>query len=283
MRTRSTSTVFAVFAILLSNAAYADDAVHLPAAFCNGDGIFLDGFEFAIPSDPSHGSGGAFPGAQARSVFVADTGATRTYYLHVPATYRPDAAYPLLIVLHGATGSAATTPAEAQFYRDLFATYTGPGRAIVASLPASGSQGGWSPANDGPFISAVLDDVEAAYAIERSRRYLWGFSAGAHFGYAIALFNTDVFAALAVKAGALAAYAGIDAPALADRPLPVDIRIGISDPLLPFAQADRQRFIDAGWQLGHDLTYTEVIGDHAVDAVDAHAAWLAVCRWARAP
>jgi len=277
------SRIVLLFPAALSFMALADDAVQLPATLCTGDGIFVHGFETAAPGDPSNGSGGPFPGAQSRSVFVPETGTTRAYFLHIPATYQPGSAHPLLIVLHGATGSSATTPAEAQAYRDLFAPYTGPGRAIVMALPASGSQGGWEPGSDGPFIGAALDDVEADYTIERNRRYLWGFSAGAHFGYGIALFNTDSFAAFAVKAGALAAYAGNDAPALADRVLPVDIRIGTGDPLLPFAQGDRQRFINAGWQLGVDLTYTEVAGGHQVDATDAQAAWLAVCRWSRAP
>lgn len=283
MRNTWARTALFIVATALSNLVAADTAVVLPAAFCDGGRIFANGFETTAPSDSSGGSGGPFPGAQVRSVFVADTGATRTYYLHIPASYHPGSPQPLLIVLHGATGSSATTPAEAQAYRDLFAAYTGPGGAIVMALPASGSQGGWEPGSDGPFIGAALDDVEADYAIERTRRYLWGFSAGAHFGYGIALFNTDVFAAAAVKAGALAAYAGTDAPALADRILPVDIRIGAADPLLPAAQADRQRFIDAGWQLGVDLTYAQIGGGHEAGAGDAQAAWQAVCRWARAP
>jgi polyhydroxybutyrate depolymerase len=261
----------------------AASAVYLPDAYCDAGRIFVHGFEAAWPTDPSQGSGGPYPGHQTRSVFVPETNSMRSYYLHVPASYQPGRPHPLLIVLHGATGSLNTTPAAAQAMRNLFETYTGPGGAIVMALPASGNQGGWQPASDGPFIGAALDDVEADYAIERARRYLWGFSAGAHFGYGIALFNTDVFAAHAVKAGALEAYAGANAPALADRVLPVDIRIGVDDPLLPFAQADRQRFLDAGWLLDVDLTYAEVSGDHEINPVDAQAAWANLCRWALAP
>ena len=261
----------------------AQDAAFLPEAYCDGGRIFMDGFDGRPPGDSSGGTGGAFPGNQTRSVFVPETQNQRTYYLHVPAGYQHGTPHPILIVLHGATGSAATTPAEAQAIRDLFAPSTGPGGAIVIALPASGAQGGWAPANDGPFIGAALDDVEADYTVERSRRYLWGFSAGAHFGYAIGLFNTDVFAALAVKAGALDAYAGPDAPALADRTLPVDIRVGGQDPLLPYAQADRQRFISAGWSLGLDLTYTEAGGGHELYALDAAEAWRAMCQWAMVP
>lgn len=261
----------------------AQDSVFLPDAWCDGGRIFVDGFDGRPPLDASGGSGGAYPGNQSRSVFVPETQSQRSYYLHVPANYGPGRPHPLVIVLHGATGSAATTPAEAQAIRSLFAPSTGPGGAIVIALPASGAQGGWAPATDAPFIAAALDDVEAAYNVERTRRYLWGFSAGAHFGYGLGLWNTDVFAALAVKAGALEAFAGPDAPSLADRTLPVDIRIGQQDPLLPYAQADRQRFIAAGWTLGVDLTYAESAGGHAIDSADAAAAWSAMCVWARTP
>lgn len=273
---------------LLSLLALAADgraasAVRLPDAYCDAGRIFVHGFEAAWPTDPSQGSGGPYPGNQTRSVFVPETNSMRTYYLHVPASYQPGWPHPILIVLHGATGSLNTTPAAAQAMRDLFQPYTVPGGAIVLALPAGGNQGGWLPASDGPFIGAALDDVEADYAIERDRRYLWGFSAGGHFGYGIALFNADIFAAHAVKAGALEAYAGSDAPVLAGRVLPVDIRVGSSDPLLPFAQADRQRFIDAGWQLGLHLTYAEVPGGHQVDPTDAQMAWANLCRWALDP
>ena len=261
----------------------AASAEYLPEAYCDGGRIFTHGFEIPPPSDSSQGSGGPFPGAQTRSVFVQQTNTNRTYYLHVPDSYQHGRPHPVLIVLHGATGSPQTTPAEAQAMRSLFQPYTGPGGAIVLALPASGNQGGWLPSNDGPFIAAALDDVEADYTIERSRRYVWGFSAGAHFGYGLALFNTGVFAAHAVKAGALEFYAGTSAPMQAERVLPVDIRIGLADPLLPFAQADRQRFIDAGWQLGVDLTYAEVSGGHQLSAADAQAAWTRLCRWAMRP
>jgi poly(3-hydroxybutyrate) depolymerase len=261
----------------------AQDAVFLRDAYCDGGRIFVDGFDARPPSDASGGSGGAYPGNQVRSVFVPQTQSQRTYYLHVPASYQPGRAHPVVIVLHGATGSAATTPAEAQAIRALFAPSTGPGGAIVIALPASGAQGGWVPSSDGPFIGAALDDVEGTYNVERARRYLWGFSAGAHFGYAMGLWNTDVFAAMAVKAGALEAFAGPEAPSQAERRLPVDIRVGQQDPLLPYAQADRQRFIAAGWTFGLDLTYVESGGGHEIDAADAAAAWSAMCLWAREP
>lgn len=271
-------------ALYLGNArlGVAASAVLLPEAYCHADRIFVHGFEAPWPSDPSGGAGGPFPGNQTRSVFVPETNSSRTYYLRLPPMYQAGHPHPLLIVLHGATGSPNTTPAAAQSMRDLFAPFTDAGGAIVLALPAGGAQGGWLPGSDGPFIGAALDDVEADYAIERSRRYIWGFSAGAHFSYGIALFSTDVFAAHAVKAGALEAYAGSNAPQLAKRVLPVDIRIGLSDTLLPFAQADRERFIDAGWQLGFDLTYAEIAGGHQVNAADAQAAWNRMCRWSRA-
>jgi polyhydroxybutyrate depolymerase len=261
----------------------AASAYRLPDAWCDGGRVFSQGFEPAVPSDPSAGSGGAFPGDQTRAVFVQATGSTRSYYLHVPDGYSPDRAHPVLLVLHGAAGSQAGVAPAAQAMRALFTPTSQDGGVLVAALPAAGAQGGWVPGADHAFISAALADIQAHYRIERTRIHLWGFSAGAHFGYGVALADTGRYAALAVKAGALDAYAGAGAPGQAARRLPVAIRTGSGDPLLPYARLDRDRFLAAGWQWGTDLDYSEPTGGHEVDAADASAAWAGLCRWAVQP
>jgi poly(3-hydroxybutyrate) depolymerase len=263
--------------------AQGASAYRLPEAWCDGGRIFDQGFEGGAPSDPSAGTGGAFPGDQTRAVFVPTTGTTRSYFLHVPDGYDPERAHPLLVVLHGAAGSQAAVVAAAQAMRALFQPTSQAGGVIVAALPAAGTQGGWLPGADHAFIAAALADIQAHYRIERSRIHLWGFSAGAHFGYDVALRDTGRYAALAVKAGALDAYAGPGAPGQAARRLPVAIRTGSSDPLLPYARLDRDRFLAAGWQQGLDLDYSEPPGGHVADAADAQAAWAGICRWAVLP
>ena len=106
---------------------------------------------------------------------------------------------------------------------------------------------------------------------------------GAHFAHGLALDNADFFAAYAIKAGALQAYAGTGAPAAASRRIPLQSRVGLSDSLLSFAQADATRFVNAGWIAEHDLQYREVSGGHSVDASDADAAAAWLCSWAVTP
>ena len=258
--------------------------VQLPASACRTGDLFVDGFETNTPyaANPSTGGTGV-PGDAQRSVSVSSTGQTRTYFLRVPPLHSAARPAPLLVLLHGATGSQATTEAAAQALRSLFATAADRLGFIVLAAPASGSQGGWLGNQDTAFIAAAINDIEAQYAIDRQRRGLWGFSAGAHFAHGLALDNADFFAAYAIKAGALQAYAGTGAPAAASRRIPLQSRVGLSDSLLSFAQADATRFVNAGWIAEHDLQYLEVSGGHTVDASDADAAAAWLCTWAVTP
>lgn len=258
--------------------------VQLPASACRTGDLFVDGFETITPYSPNPSSGGTgAPGDAQRSVLVNSTGQTRTFFLRVPPLHSVARPAPLLLLLHGATGSQATTEAAAQALRSLFATAADRLGFIVLAAPASGSQGGWLGNQDTAFIAAAIDDIEAQYAIDRQRRGLWGFSAGAHFAHGLALDNADYFAAYAIKAGALQAYAGTGAPAAASRRIPLQSRVGLSDSLLSFAQADAARFVSAGWVHEHDLQYREVSGGHSIDASDADAAAAWLCRWAVTP
>ena len=83
--------VLAASAAFISRGAFAAGTVVLPAATCpHSDPIFANGFETApaIPSQPSLGSGGAYPGNVTRTVAVGGLG-SHTYDLHVPAGYTP--------------------------------------------------------------------------------------------------------------------------------------------------------------------------------------------------
>lgn len=282
-RHKSTLRWLLVLQILASAIAQAA-TVQLPASACRTGDLFGDGFETHTPymANPSAGGSGV-PGDAQRSVLVTSTGQTRIYFLRVPPLHSAARPAPLLVMLHGATGSQATTEAAAQSLRSLFATAADRHGFVVLAAPASGSQGGWLGNQDTAFIAAAITDIEAQYAIDRQRRGLWGFSAGAHFAHGLALDNADYFAAYAIKAGALQAYAGTGAPAAASRRIPLQSRIGLSDSLLPFAQADAARFVSAGWIHERDLQYREVSGGHSIDASDADAAAAWLCNWAVTP
>ena len=123
--------------------------------------------------------------------------------------------------------------------------------------------------------------MEAQYNIERRRRLLWGFSAGGHFGHGVGLANAAFFAAYGVNAGVLAGYAGSTAPAAASRRIPLNVRVGSSDSLAPFANSDRTVFAAAGWSEPVDYAFAEFPGGHTYAATDVDAQWAFLCRWAR--
>ena len=278
--------------------AEAASTFQLPASMCpNADAIFRDGFEVAaaIPHNPSNGSGGAYPGDVTRSISVSGVG-TRSYYLHLPSGYTPTRSWPILFVFHGASGSNANAPAAAQQVRSDWSSWADSQGFIVLAFVGNQPQGGWGDPNDFPEINAAQADAFAAYNVEQSRVYLWGFSAGAHFGHAIALNNTTFFAAYGVSAGSLEQYACTDngsypptCAALlsgAQPKIPVDIHLGNSDPLAspPYTAAgDPQRFRNNGWSDGRTLYYVPFNGGHTYTVAQLGEIWNHLCPFALGP
>ncbi len=291
-----------VAALLTStSAAWAAETVVLPASWCpNSDPLFANGFETvaAPPSQPSLGSGGAYPGAVTRTVNVSGLG-SRSYHLYVPANYTPTQAWPLLLALRGTTSNnAPARDAAAQQIRNNWAGVANAGGFIViapvgnaGSLPYSG----WGAAGDEQEISADLDDALAHYNIEQSRLYLWGFSAGAHYGHALALNYPDSFAAYGVSAGGLNQYActddGMPPPTCAallasvHPKIPVDIHLGNTDPLYlqHGAGNDPARFQAQGWIMNRNLYYTLFAGGHTYTIAQLGEIWNHLCPFALAP
>jgi poly(3-hydroxybutyrate) depolymerase len=279
----------AVVAWLCASLAHAAETRVLAASACAAPTpppLFANDFEDAAApwSRPSGGGGGAFPGDFQRSVFVPQLGAFRDYLVHLPPQYDPARAWPVVVVLHGA-GGAGTAPAAAAAARTAWLLPADTSAFIVLAPIASGASGGWVGSSDTYTIRAALADLEASYNVERSREYLWGFSAGGHFGHGVVLEDTARFAAYGVNAGVLQVYAGNGAPGVAalTRRVPVAMRIGSLDSLLPFAQADRTRFLAAGWTDGEILAYTEFPSGHVYGAADAVATWQFACRFAVVP
>lgn len=231
---------------------------------------------------PSAGLGGGPLGNSTLSVEVPQLGETRDMLLFVPADYDAARPLPLVVVLHGAPGTAAAAPAAADAMRSLWSVLAEREDVIVLAPIAAGSQGGWVPDRDRPAIACALATLAARYPIDLDRRYLWGFSAGAHFGHALALGNAGRFAAYAINAGALYALAcgatgttfdcAAELPA-ALRPLPVQLRVGTADALRGYVLGDYGRLQQAGWEAGSGLAYVEFSGGHSVSIADAEAAW----------
>lgn len=286
----------------VASLALSAETGRLPASVCGAPfSPFADGFEgdAAIQRDASSGNGGPYPGPQARTIDVPGIG-NRTYYLHVPAGYTPERPLPLLLALHGAAGSPAAAASAAQQLRTQWGTIAETGGFIIAAPVASGASGGWVPApgpSDYDVFAAVIADVEARYNIDRTRRHAWGFSAGGHVlhdlmlgPYFPALTEAD-FAGYAVAAGALDAFAcaGMTEAGCialltgASRPIPVSLQVGSSDPLRPYVQTDRNRFLAHGWIADATLRYVEFAGGHTYTQAQFVQTWNYLCPFQRLP
>jgi poly(3-hydroxybutyrate) depolymerase len=272
----------------------------LPEWVCaHPDAIFVDGFQpsAAITRLPSNGSGGAM-GSVSRSVPVAGYG-THTFYLRVPPNYSPNHPVPLVLALHGQAGSPANAPAAAQAARNAWSSVADANEFIVIAPVATGGSGGWiaPPPNptDYSIFAAAIADTESAYNIDRSRRIGWGFSAGGHVMHDI-MFNDfgapvsiDTFAAYGVSAGVLEAFAcpnpsACDAlVATASRHIPIDIHVGNSDPLLPYANSDHEIFVAQGWADGSTLWKTVFSGGHTYSTTHLEEIWAHLCPFQALP
>jgi len=292
--------VFVMFCMIAAPRLHAATTAVLPAWVCaHPDAIFIDGFQPAtgITRLPSNGSGGAL-GSISRTVSVPGYG-THTFYLRVPASYSPSHPVPLVLALHGQAGSPAAASTAAQSVRNTWASIADANGFIVIAPVATGSSGGWiaPPPNpsDYSIFAAAIADVEAAYNIDRSRRIGWGFSAGGHVMHDI-MFNDfgapvsiDTFAAYSVSAGALEAFACTSPStcnalvATASRHIPIDIHVGNSDPLLPYATSDRNIFTNNGWVLSQDLWFTTFTGGHTYAASHLTEAWSHLCPFQALP
>ncbi|HEY0232000.1 MAG TPA: hypothetical protein VGC55_12175 [Dokdonella sp.] len=290
------SPIKILLGLVLSVAATGAGAamtVRLPPSFCPASStIFLDGFEaVTLPNNPSNGSGGAYPGNVTRTIAVPNLG-SRTYYLHLPTSYTPTHSWPLLLALHG---QSLPVSSAAQQVRSDWSSWSNQDGFIVIAVAGNSTQGGWGAPGDIEEIDAALGDAFASYNVEQSRIYLWGFSAGAHYGHWLALGNTDFFAAYGVSAGSLEQYACTDDGSIPPTcsallngthpKIPVDIHLGTSDPLyLQYgAGDDPMRFENGGWVLNQDLFYTLFAGGHSYTVQQLGQIWTNLCPFALGP
>ena len=296
----------ALLSVLVAAHANGAQSVVLPAWVCtHPDSVFAGGFEAgqnAIPHDPSHGSGGLYPGNRTRKLHIVGLGSgTQTYYLYLPANYTPARSWPVILALHG------VAPNDGGSYafdvRGTWAPVAAAAGFIVAAPVADevvdvGGQSGitWSvPPTTGPndydLFAAIRADLEGAYNIERTRVYGWGFSSGGHVMHDLGVnqyssaFNASTMAAYGVSAGDLA---GLACEGLSDagcnqllaalaRKIPVDIHIGTADPNYSYAQSDAARFLAQGWITGQTLFWTAFTGGHTYSTADLQQVWTNLC------
>jgi predicted esterase len=128
---------------------------------------------------------------------------------------------------------------------------------------------GWSTQTDPPaFLHAVVEQVAAQHAIDRSRIYLFGHSAGAMYSLVLALGDSEYYASAAVHAGALRADQ-YNLFQYAERKMPTAIWVGDRDPSFPLdmVNATKKEFDKNGIPLeltiipNHDHNYYVISDD----------------------
>jgi predicted esterase len=210
---------------------------------------------------PPEGSGGSGGGVGTGTARVGSV----SYAWHVPDCAASGPPSAVVFTQHGSggTGSQMVTQWASLADRECF--------IVIGQDSASGSS--WNFGSDVEGLSALVDEVDGLWDVDRSRRYLHGYSAGAHWSYVIGLANSASFGGLGVYAGSLQ-YAENYAvwPDGTQGPIPVAIGHGTSDGTVPFSQAQyaQAELAGAGWQV--DL-WSVTGGSHAYDAGHQAVAW----------
>lgn len=180
-------------------------------------------------------------------------GGSRDGLLQMPAVV-PDAPLPLLVLLHGANGSA-----ERQLGR-FNAIPSDHGVAVLAIDSRDRTWDGVMGAGYGPdveFINLALDKVFRQVAIDPRRLTIGGFSDGASYGISLGLANGDLFPRIAAMS------TGFLIPGKTAGKPKILMTHGTSDDILPIDQCGRK--VAAGLRKrGYDVTLREFDGRHEI-------------------
>ncbi|MDO8734757.1 MAG: PHB depolymerase family esterase [Elusimicrobiota bacterium] len=138
-------------------------------------------------------------------------GRTRTYLLHIPASFNGKKAVPLVIVLHGGGGNASKTVETTGFSKKsdeagFIVVYpNGTGRLKKILTWNAGNCCGYALDNnvdDVGFIRELINQIEKELKIDGRRIYATGISNGGMMAYRLACELSDKIAAIAPVAGA---------------------------------------------------------------------------------
>ena len=195
------------------------------------------------------------------------SGSDRDGAVYVPPSYRPDSPAPLVLTLHGATGSGRRGLRRLQPLADA--------AGLILLAPDSRgttwdvvTTGAFGP--DVEFADLALDLVFARYAVDPTRLVAEGFSDGASYALSLGLINGDLFShVIAFSPGFVTEGSRRGKPRLF-------VSHGVHDRVLPIDLCSRRIVRDVRGD-DYDVRYTEFDGGHAVPTEIARAAldWLA--------
>lgn len=159
----------------------------------------------------------------------------RTYELFVPEGYDADTPIPLVMVLHGASGSGARSQswlgfdelAEAENFIVVYPDGLYNNWDFGAGVPIPN---GTIQVDDVGYLTYVVDELEGTYNIDPAQVFVAGMSNGAIMAYRLACEAPDTFKAVAGVA------AGVYTMAVqnCDQPIPVLFIQGSEDQIIPW-------------------------------------------------
>jgi predicted peptidase len=119
------------------------------------------------------------------------------YLLFLPQSYgqEPDKKWPLLVFLHGSREVGRDVNRVKRAILPQIVEENPEFPFIVVSPQAPSQVNGWYPSLKA--IEAMLDEVQAAHAVDPDRVYLTGLSMGGYGAWALAMDDPDRFAAIA--------------------------------------------------------------------------------------
>jgi polyhydroxybutyrate depolymerase len=141
-----------------------------------------------------------------KTYFLKLQNTNRSYLVHLPASYKPQVAYPVVLILHGRGGSGRQIAEQTKFsqvadQQSFIAVYPNAINKPTlwnAFYPVAGSN-----RDDIAFIQAMLGELQNKYKIDDKRIYALGYSSGAMLTYRIGSELSEQIAAIGVVSGSL--------------------------------------------------------------------------------
>ncbi|NLH41425.1 MAG: prolyl oligopeptidase family serine peptidase [Planctomycetes bacterium] len=171
------------------------------------------------------------------------------YLLHLPKEYGQDKdrKWPLMLFLHGA-GERGNDVNKVKVHGPPKLIEQGKDLPFIVVSPQCPAGSWWTEQIDA--LTALLDDVQARYAVDTSRVYLTGLSMGGFGSWALGCRYPERFAAVAPICGGGEWF-------LAERlkSVPVWVFHGAKDSVVPVRES--REMVDALKRAGGDVQYTE--------------------------
>lgn len=159
-----------------------------------------------VPSDSDVSSDSSSPAIRSAGCGVASTATPEAFsqrtidgrdlWVRVPTDYDPERAYPVIYEMHGCSSAATrednNVPVE---------NHVGDAAIVVRARAAANCWDTSTTGPDVPYVDAVMDDVENAFCVDTSRRFMTGYSSGSFMTHVLGCIRGDKLRGIASIAG----------------------------------------------------------------------------------